>query len=683
MGPRRRQRTCGAGAHWVLTEGRDSGTVGLFTTQGDVRRTVVDAVVASVGLDVVLFEAPQRAQQAWLIRHFGQNVNLGNISVGDALSVETLRLGLRSDTMDAPLRYRVPGTTVAAPGCSLVIPRQYRTVAFTDVEIDLDEQSLREFFLSRQVYRRTRFVVARRGAEIAVVELVKTAEEDLFVDVAQVRMLARPEETILVVRPDIDTAVPSLLARVAADAPDGIRCVVVRGRYEHINFILDGAPRRIHVLDVAPPWPAKLVDQVQRVVDTAEDLPATECVPQVVDLEDLAAAAPARHYLLPCRGGGMSVPGAMISYLDEVPPRGGLDSARLRPFQGHPRPLLSGPGRHPAPGRYLSDPPGDDAAAAARRGAPDQMLPARGAHRDPRRHGRRPVGLLVHPCRAGSLARVRPRRSTQRGVARPDRRKGPRVSARITDSLSYAHLWGTPELRSVFEETERLQGWLDVLAALARAQAAEGQIPAEAAEVITREARVERLDLARVAEGTRETGHSTLGLIHELRRVLPESARAHIYVGATVQDVTDTWTALAMRTVGGIAWRDLRAIEATLIDLATRYRDSLIAGRTHGQPGAPATFGWKVASWADETRRHLDRLREGSRRWLVARAWRRSRHPRRLRRAEARRPGPLRSGPRARRPGHLLAQLARPYRRVRQCPHDGHRHSRPDRRRGL
>ena len=184
-----------------------------------------------------------------------------------------------------------------------MIPRQYRTVAFTDVEIDLDEQSLRDFFLSRQVYRRTRFVVARRGAEIAVVELVKTAEEDLFVDVAQVRMLARPEETILVVRPDIDTAVPSLLARAAADAPDGIRCVVVRGRYEHINFILDGAPRRIHVLDVAPPWPAKLVDQVQRVVDTAEDLPATECVPQVVDLEDLAAAAPAGHYLLPCRGG--------------------------------------------------------------------------------------------------------------------------------------------------------------------------------------------------------------------------------------------------------------------------------------------------------------------------------------------------------------------------------------------
>ncbi|HLU71605.1 MAG TPA: adenylosuccinate lyase family protein [Nonomuraea sp.] len=192
------------------------------------------------------------------------------------------------------------------------------------------------------------------------------------------------------------------------------------------------------------------------------------------------------------------------------------------------------------------------------------------------------------------------------------------MSARISDSLTYSHLWGTDELRQIFDEKARLQGWLDVLAALARAQAAEGLIPAEAAETITAELRVERLDLERVAQGTRETGHSTLGLIHELRRVLPETAREHVYVGATVQDVTDTWTSLAMRAVGGIVWRDLRRIEDGLLDLALAFRDAPIAGRTHGQPGAPATFGWKAASWADEIRRHLDRLREGAPRWLVA-----------------------------------------------------------------
>jgi adenylosuccinate lyase len=192
------------------------------------------------------------------------------------------------------------------------------------------------------------------------------------------------------------------------------------------------------------------------------------------------------------------------------------------------------------------------------------------------------------------------------------------MSARIADSSAYAHLWGTDELRQIFDEKARLQGWLDVLAALARAQAAEGLIPAHAASIITGELHVDRLDLDRIARGTRETGHSTLGLIHELRRVLPEAAREHVYVGATVQDVTDTWTSLAMRAVGGIVWRDLRRIEERLLHLAVEHRETPIAGRTHGQPGAPATFGWKAASWADEIRRHLDRLREGAPRWLVA-----------------------------------------------------------------
>jgi len=191
------------------------------------------------------------------------------------------------------------------------------------------------------------------------------------------------------------------------------------------------------------------------------------------------------------------------------------------------------------------------------------------------------------------------------------------VSARITDSLSYAHLWGTEEVRGLLEERARLQGWLDVLAALARAQAAEGLVTERAADLIATHARVERLDLERIAEGTRATGHSTLGLIQELRRVLPLEAAEVVYLGATVQDVTDTWTSLLMRSVGGIVWRDLRVFEAALLALAEAQRETLIAGRTHGQPGAAATFGWKVASWADEVHRHLERLREGAPRWLV------------------------------------------------------------------
>ncbi len=191
------------------------------------------------------------------------------------------------------------------------------------------------------------------------------------------------------------------------------------------------------------------------------------------------------------------------------------------------------------------------------------------------------------------------------------------MSARITDSAMYGHLWGTPAARAVFEERARLQRWLDVLAALARAQAAEGLVPASAAEQITRSARVELLDIDLVAEQTRLSGHSTLGLIRALEQVLPADVHRHVYVGATVQDLTDTWTSLALRDIGTLVWADLRELEDSLLTLAVTHRDTVMVGRTHAQPGAPITFGWKVASWADEVRRHLDRMRETAPRWLV------------------------------------------------------------------
>jgi adenylosuccinate lyase len=189
--------------------------------------------------------------------------------------------------------------------------------------------------------------------------------------------------------------------------------------------------------------------------------------------------------------------------------------------------------------------------------------------------------------------------------------------ARITDSAMYGHLWGTPAVRAVFEERGRLQGWLEVLAALARAQAAEGLIPRPAADLITIRARADLLDLPTIAAETRASGHSTLGLIRALRQVLPKDVHPYVYVGATVQDLTDTWTATALRTVLGEVRGDLLRAEEHALDLAERQRGTLLAGRTHGQPGAPVTFGWKAATWADEIRRHLDRLREGQPRWLV------------------------------------------------------------------
>jgi adenylosuccinate lyase len=187
----------------------------------------------------------------------------------------------------------------------------------------------------------------------------------------------------------------------------------------------------------------------------------------------------------------------------------------------------------------------------------------------------------------------------------------------VRGSGVYAHLWGTDELRAVFEDEGRLQSWLDILAALAEAQAELGIVPAEAAAEIVAGSRLELLDLDYLATETRATQHSTLGLIRAVERVLGPGAGEWYCYGATVQDVSDTWTALCMRRVGAAVHRDLLAIEGALLESARGHRNLPVAGRTHGQTGLPITFGFKLAVWAAEVRRHLVRLREGAPRWLV------------------------------------------------------------------
>jgi len=89
-----------AGARFVILEGRESGTAGLYRTSGEIRMGLVDEILeAGVSPDRLIFEAPNRAQQVWLIKQIGANVNLGNIALAEVIPLETLRLGLRSDTL--------------------------------------------------------------------------------------------------------------------------------------------------------------------------------------------------------------------------------------------------------------------------------------------------------------------------------------------------------------------------------------------------------------------------------------------------------------------------------------------------------------------------------------------------------------------------------------------------------
>lgn len=207
------------------------------------------------------------------------------------------------------------------PTAPNVIPSRYRQVAVAAVPT-LDPGWLADHFTDREVYFRTRFIVARHEGRVALVEVDRTPSADLFTLTVAARVLAGPDDCAVVVDESVDTAVPSQLAAAAETFP-GVRCVVVEGLYSHVSFILNPAPIRIRLVDVVPPGPAKLLDQVRRVLATAEDLPPIVVVPDLVDSRRLLAEeydVPPRDVLIPCRGSGMDFPGSTVSFLDERPP---------------------------------------------------------------------------------------------------------------------------------------------------------------------------------------------------------------------------------------------------------------------------------------------------------------------------------------------------------------------------
>jgi phosphosulfolactate synthase len=94
------ERDLDAGAWKVIAEARESGTAGIYRANGEVRTGLIDEIVHSIDKEKLIFDAPLQKQQVWLLKQFGTECNLGNIAPADVLSLETLRLGLRSDTVE-------------------------------------------------------------------------------------------------------------------------------------------------------------------------------------------------------------------------------------------------------------------------------------------------------------------------------------------------------------------------------------------------------------------------------------------------------------------------------------------------------------------------------------------------------------------------------------------------------
>ncbi|WP_113703506.1 DUF7714 family protein [Nonomuraea lactucae] len=201
-----------------------------------------------------------------------------------------------------------------------MVPSAYRCVSVARVDRTDD---LPRLFLGREAYRHTRFLVVRDDAGgTALLRVEKESDGPLFSPISSVEVLAPREECAYVLAPEADVAVPSTLARIALSRAPGVPAVVVEGMYGHVSFIGHPAPLRLVVQEVVPPEPPKLLDQVRRLLEVADDLPPIVPVADTVTFEELAARTPAERYLLPCGGSGVTVAHAPTAYLDQRPEPG-------------------------------------------------------------------------------------------------------------------------------------------------------------------------------------------------------------------------------------------------------------------------------------------------------------------------------------------------------------------------
>lgn len=182
-----------------------------------------------------------------------------------------------------------------------------------------DEGFVKSYLMGREVYRRTDYVALIHGDWVALAAVTKESTEPLFSQVVDVAFWSGPESTLWIDDPTLDVGNATALAKTAlAHSTPNVSAYVIQGMFEHVNFIWEPAPVRIHVTEVTPPYPPKLLVQAQQVVDYDDDLPPIELVVDAVTFGDLAAARPSSSYLLPCRGSGADLP-AEVHFLDTHP----------------------------------------------------------------------------------------------------------------------------------------------------------------------------------------------------------------------------------------------------------------------------------------------------------------------------------------------------------------------------
>ncbi len=178
----------------------------------------------------------------------------------------------------------------------------------------------------------------------------------------------------------------------------------------------------------------------------------------------------------------------------------------------------------------------------------------------------------------------------------------------ILDSAVFRDIFTTPDMRAVWSDENRVQKYLDIEAALARAQGSLGIIPRKAAAEIVRHCDAKNIDMKLLKEKTEKIGYPVLPVVQQLVALCKDGLGEWCHWGATTQDITDTATVLQIRESLDLIERDLNAIADALAKLAKKYRDTPMAGRSNLQQAVPITFGYKMATLLSAFERHRERL---------------------------------------------------------------------------
>ncbi|RYF54103.1 MAG: adenylosuccinate lyase family protein [Comamonadaceae bacterium] len=177
----------------------------------------------------------------------------------------------------------------------------------------------------------------------------------------------------------------------------------------------------------------------------------------------------------------------------------------------------------------------------------------------------------------------------------------------VLESAIFKDMFGTPAMREVFDDAATVRRYVETEVALARVQGKLGVIPEAAARAIEARADAAAIDLDVLKAETEIVGYPILPLVHQLSKMCgPEGE--YLHWGATTQDIMDMATVLQIRDALVIIDRDLQELDEILDQMAERYRDAPMAGRTHLQHALPITFGYKAAVWLLMIRRHRQRL---------------------------------------------------------------------------